>query len=116
MPSVLADELDRTLVGLGARVAEERLAAEARAAEPLRELHSALGQVEVRRVGEHADLLANRLDHRRMTVADRADRDAGEEIEVFLAVRVPEPRPLAADELDGCPRVGLHQPARVQLL
>src|SRR5204862_4303047 len=49
------------------------------------------------------------LDDRRMTVAHLRDRDPGEEVEVLVAVGVPQARPLAAHELDRVPRVGWHQ-------
>ena len=61
-----------------------------------------------------AGLLAHRLDHGRVAVADRADRDPGEEVEVLLAVGVPEQRPLAADEVDRRPLVGPHQVALLE--
>ena len=52
-----------------------------------------------------ARLLAHRLDHRRVAVADRANRDAGEEVEVLVAVGVEQPAALAAHELDRVARV-----------
>ena len=65
-------------------------------AEPLGEPHAALGQVEVRGVRQGADLLAHRLDHCRVAVADGADRDPRQEVEVLLPSesqsRAPSPR------------------------
>ena len=55
-----------------------------------------------------AGLHPDRLDDVGMAVTDRSDRDAGEEVEVFLAFVVEEQRALAPDELDSGPFVGLH--------
>src|SRR4029453_16855471 len=46
----------------------------------------------------------------------RADRDPGEEVEVLLAVGVPDARALPAHQLDWRPRICLHGPAGLQLL
>ena len=108
----LAHQLDRALVRLGAGVAEERLAAEAGLREALRQPHAALRQVQVGDVRQRAGLLAHGLDHRGVAVPDRADRDPAEEVEVLLSLRVPEPRPLAAHELDRRAPVRGHHPAR----
>ena len=97
---VLAGDLDRALVGLGAGVGEEDAAAEARLREPLRQARHRLGVEEVGDVHQPRRLLLHRRDHGRVAVAERADRDPGEEVEVLLAVGVPEQRPFAADEVD----------------
>ena len=44
------------------------------------------------------ELAGDRLDQRRVGVAERVDRDAAEQVEVLLAVGVPDVRALAADE------------------
>ena len=61
-------------------------------------------------------LLAHRLDHPRMAVAELHHRDAGEEVEVLVALVVPEPRALAAHELDGVAGVGGHERLALELL
>ena len=66
---VLAGDLDRALVRLGARVGEEDAAAEARLREPLGEPHHRLGVEEVRGVHQAPGLLAHRLDHLGVAVA-----------------------------------------------
>ena len=53
-----------------------------------------------------ARLLAHRRDHARMAVAEVRDRDPAEEVEVLVALGVPQARALAAHELDGQARVG----------
>jgi hypothetical protein len=106
---VLAGDLDRALVGLGARVGEEDAPAQARLREPLGEPRHRLGVEEVRDVDQPPRLLAHGGDYVRVAVADRADRDPGEEVEVLPALGVPEERPLAAHELDRRPPVGPHQ-------
>src|SRR5262249_43188947 len=49
-------------------------------------------------------------------VADRADRDPRQEVDVLLPLGVPEQRALAADELDRAAAVGAHQVALLQPL
>ena len=47
-----------------------------------------------------ADLLAHRLDDARRTVAEQVAAPAGEEVEVAVALGVPDVRPLAAHQAD----------------
>ena len=88
-PGRLARELERRLVRLGARVAEERL----RAAEPLGEERGEpqhrLRPVEVRRVPEPVELRVRGGEWRRVAVAEPDDGDAGDEVEVRAALRRP---------------------------
>ena len=49
-------------------------------------------------------LLADRRDDARVAVADARHRDAGQEVEVLVAVGVPQARALAAHELTGSAR------------
>ncbi len=65
----LAGELDRALAGLGAGVAQEDGAAQARLGEALGQPQGRLGIEQVRRARELARLLADRLDDPRMAVA-----------------------------------------------
>ena len=51
-------------------------------------------------------LLGDRRDDGRVAVAERVHREAGLEVEILDPLGVPEPRALAAHELDGHPRVG----------
>ena len=62
-------------------------------------------------MAEGGDLRADGLDDRRVGVAERVDRDPADEVEVLLAVGVPQPGARAADE--GQPRgaVVVHQRA-----
>ena len=110
-----ARELDRALVGLGARVGEEHLAAQRALRQPLR---PAASRARCRRGCQtcisRPGLLADRLDQRRVAVADLHHRDAGQEVEVLVALGVPEPRALAAHELDGLARVGAASRSRAR--
>ena len=63
-----------------------------------------------------ARLLPHRLDHVRVAVADGADRNPREEVQVLPSLRVPEPGPLAAHELHRHARVGLHHLPLLQRL
>ena len=112
---VLARELDRALRRLRARVAEEDLAAEARLAQALGQAQRGLGEEQVGRAGERTGLLLDRGDDPRVTVAGVVDREPGEEVQVLLAVRVPQPRALAAHELDLRAQVRRHRVARLQV-
>ena len=105
----LAGELDRRLVRLGARVAEEHLAAETGDLDQLlRELHLRLVHEEVRAVREHRGLVLNRLDDALRAVADVVAADAAREIIVLLAVGVVDARPLGLGD-DDARRIRRHQ-------
>ena len=84
-------EFDRRLVGLGAGVAEEGLAAK----RPLRkQLGPAALRLDVPGVGnmnQRGDLLLHGLDHRLGAVAEEVAAPAGKEIEVDVALGVPHP-------------------------
>jgi len=67
-------------------------------------------------VHQPAGLLADRLDHARVAVPELRDRDAGEEVEVLVALVVPEPGALAAHEFDGIARVRAHERLALELL
>ena len=90
LPVALRAYLSAASIGLGARVAEERL----RSAEASRrgrgELLRGLGAVEVRRVPEALELRLRRGERRRMAMAERDDRDPAAEVEVLAPVRVPD--------------------------
>ena len=58
---------------------------------------------------EPVELRVRGGERRGMAVAEPDDRDAGEEVEVALAVGVDEPRAVALDERDVEPRVGRQQ-------
>ena len=103
-----ARELHRALVRLGAGVREEDLPPAEQVVQPFREQHLRLGVVEVRHVGQHAGLRADGLDDLRVRVPDAHHGDAGDEVEVFVAVGVPEPAPGAAGERHGLPPVHGH--------
>ena len=87
--------------------------AEARG-EPLRQPRRRLRQVEVRGVQQPLRLLPDRLHDPRVAVARVADRDAGQEVEVGLALGVVESRSLAAHERHRLARVGVHHVRLVQ--
>src|SRR3972149_3328978 len=91
-------ELDGRLVRLGARVREEDAIGEGVLAEELRQLRL-LGDVEVvGDVDEGRRLLAQRPHDLRGAVAERRHRGAAGEVQVLLAVRVPDSRSLASHQ------------------
>src|SRR4029079_4270548 len=63
-----------------------------------------------------AELVHHRLDPVGMAVAQRQHGDAAQEVEVLVALVVPELRALAAHELDRLAHVGGHDRARLELL
>src|SRR5215470_1936638 len=94
-----ADQLQRRLVGLGARVGEEHQAVGAQQGEEaFGQGDLALVRKKVGGVGDRAHLAGDRLDDRRVSVAERADRDARDEVGVLPAVSVPDPAAVAAHE------------------
>ena len=103
--AVLARELDGALVRLGAGVREEDLAPVPRGLEQeLVDLHRRLGRdrvgEEVRHVQQPFELVADRLGDDRIRMSERHDGDPGEEVEVALAVGIPEFRATTAFEHD----------------
>ncbi len=105
----LTGELDRRLVGLGARVREEHAVGEGMLAEELGELGLLRDVKEVGHVDEGRRLLAQGAHHLRMAVAERRHRDPAGEVEVFLAVRVPDPRTLSSHQGDRVPLGESHE-------
>ena len=106
-------ELERGLVGLGAGVGEEDLAGGAPpSSDPSRRSASAhlrLGGEEVRDVAEGLQLGGDRLDQRRVGVAEGVHGDAAEQVEVLLAGVVPDVGALAPGEHQLRRAEGVHQ-------
>src|SRR5690606_37812372 len=99
--AVLDRELVGGLVGLRAGVGEEDPGGAAEQGDqPLGEQHLGLVQEQVAGVRDRRDLLRHRLDEGGVGVAERDDRDAGDEVEVLLAVDVPHPGALASGQRD----------------
>src|SRR5262245_43089876 len=97
---ILAGDLERRLVGLGAGVREEHAVGE-------RMLDEQLGQVDLRRrvieVGDVQERRRRLLDgagHSWMAVPQRGDRDARAEVQVLAALRVPDAHAVASHEND----------------
>ena len=113
--AVAARELDRALVGLGAGVGEEHATAAAeQRVEPLGDPGLHVVVIEVRHVQQRARLIGDRVGDLGMRVTERRDREAREEVEVALALAVPEHRALTAHERDRQPAVGLHHVVGVE--
>ncbi len=105
-PGHLARPLERGFDRLRARVAEERLRAAEDVGELQRQLLHRLGGVEIRDVPQPVELRVRRREWRRVAVAEADDGDAGEQVEIALAVGVDEPRAFAVGERDVEARVG----------
>src|SRR5205807_10271552 len=108
-PALLAapppGELHRRLVRLGAAVAEEDALGKRMAAEEPSELGRWRRVVDVGGVEQLRGLRPDCVDDGRMAVAEVVDGEAGEEVEVALAVGVPQLGAAAAHEGDGLPGV-----------
>ena len=111
----LARELDRGLGRLRTGVAQIRLAAQAALRQAVGETHRGLGIEEVGHVHQPAHLLAHRRDDAWVAVAEVGHRDAAQEVEVLVAIVVPQPHPLPAHELHGLARVRRDHAARLDL-
>jgi len=105
----LARDLQRRLVGLGAGVGKVHPAAQRALGQPLGQRHRGLGVDEVADVNQLRRLLGDRAHDGGVAVAQRADRQAGLEVQVLVALVVVEQRALAAHELHGHPHVGGDQ-------
>ena len=102
----LAGDLERSLVRLGAGVAEERPATREALREQGGEPQHRLRPVEIRRVPEAVELLVGGRERRRREVPEADDGDPGHEVEVLAAGVVPDPAAVAAHDRDIGPRVG----------
>mmetsp|Transcript_37106 Transcript_37106/g.80793 ORF Transcript_37106/g.80793 Transcript_37106/m.80793 type:complete len:220 (-) Transcript_37106:77-736(-) len=98
---VLPRELDRALIRLSARVAEESAVGEGDLAEAARELRARHGVEEVANMGQLGGLVGNRLCPHRVAVAEDVHRNARREIEKLLAFGGIQLAPLAVCEDDG---------------
>src|SRR6266700_4602686 len=107
---VAAGQLERCLVGLGAGVGEEHPAVVAEQPEqPFGQDDLGLVQEQVGGVRDRTHLAGHRLGERGVGVAERADRDAGDEVGVGVAVGVPDPAALAAHQRDRRDAVVRHE-------
>ena len=100
--AICSRQLDRRLVGLGAAVAEEALAAIVIFTQ--RPLGERLGKhalgfhiPSIGHVDELCDLALNRLDDPWRAMAQQVAAPPGEEIEVAMPFRIPHPRALSPD-------------------
>ena len=103
---VAAGQLDGRLVGFGAGVAEEGLAEVGRGKEQASQLKLRLLVEEVAHVPEGVGLLHEGFVDLVVAVANGRDGDAGEQVDVFLAVDVPEAGSLAEVDGNGVASVG----------
>ena len=99
-PGRAPGEEHRRLVGIGARLDEERAAE--RRVEGLREpggkAQLRLVEIDRARVGEGAEAVPHRLGHARVVVADRRAHLAGVEVQIGLALGIEDLRTVGTDE------------------
>ena len=110
-PGMHFGEQQGHLVGLGAGVGEEALPAVPgrKAGQALGEFHHGLVREQGGDVLEGVHLLVDRPVHLGMAVAEADGEDPAEEIEIAVAVRVPDVLPLAPDDRHGLVVEGLHR-------
>ena len=89
--TITAHQLNRGFVGFRAAVAKKRAIGKRMAAQLARQLRLRLAMIEIGNMQELLRLLFDRFDDRRVTMTQAVNRDAGKEIEIFLAIRVPNP-------------------------
>ena len=104
--------LDGGLVGLGAGVAEKRRFKAADARQFAGEFFLRRNPVEIGGVRDAPRLFAQRRGHRRVRVAEAANGDAGDGVEITPALVIPQPRAFAVREGDRQARVVLYQATR----
>ena len=103
---VLPHHLDDAFHRLGAGIGEKHLVGEGHGAQPVGQPLALRDAIEVGDVDDLLGLLGDRLDHVRMRMAERVDRDARGEIEIAVAVGRGQPNALAPLESEVDPRVG----------
>jgi hypothetical protein len=104
-----ARQLDRCLVGLGTGIAEEGAVHAGQCAEPVGQGFLQGNPVQVRGMDQSPGLLAQGARQLRVGMAQTVDGDAGDGIEVLVALFVVEPDALAARKGNGLTGVGLHE-------
>ena len=112
---VLACQLDRCLVGLQAGGAEEHVGHARELDQPGRQLLLLGHVVVVGAVDDLGDLVLQGRHELGVVVPQRIHGDAGERVEVLLAVHVPHSHALAARHRDRQPAVGVHGVGRCRL-
>ena len=108
IPAVLAGQLDRRLVGLGAAVAEKGPVGKGVAAEQFSQFNLLGYMIVVGAVDEFAGLFLQGSHHPWMTVPKVVDRNTGKEVEIALAVGVPQVTPFPPDRHQRITAVGFH--------
>ncbi len=108
--------LDGALVRLRAGVAEEDLLHAGLFAQQLRELRARLGVVKVRDMLQRPELLCDGRHPLLVGYAEDIDGDASGQVDVLLAVLVPDERALALHDRDGEARICACDIGLVQLL
>src|SRR5258708_4136677 len=107
-----AGELERSFPRLGAAVAEESAVKPGNFGHQLRELGFVLVEEKLRNMNQTAGLALDRRLDGRVAVAERIDSDSAQEIQIALALRVPEIHAASANKQDGLPLVGGKQKLR----
>ena len=102
---VQADQLDGRFIGLGAGVAEEGLPAETPLAQGLGPAALEFGIPGIGDVDQPGDLILDGSDDRGGAVPQQAAAPTGKQVEIAVALGIPNVRPLAADERDREPIV-----------
>ena len=97
---MFTSKFDRGFVRLGARVAEEDAVESREPREFVRKRPGRLVVEEVARLHERAGLFRDRRGDRRMRVPERADRDAGDHVEISVPIGVDQLAAFAAHDLD----------------
>ena len=90
--SAQAGKLAGGLIRFGAALAEERLAGEGDPAEALGHLDLRQGPEGVADVPERGSLLRSGLNQRRVAVAENRPTEAGKQIDILLAIGIPQVR------------------------
>ena len=102
-------QFQRAFPGLGAAIAEENFFQAGNLDELLRQIGLELVEKQVRDVNQLSRLALQYRFDRGMSVAERVDAQAAEEVEILLALRVPQIDALAAGEQDILAVVGRQQ-------
>ena len=105
-------EFERSLPSLGAAVAEESAVKSGNFGQQPREFRLILVEEKIRNMNQPARLTLDRRLDRRVVVAECIDSDSAQEIQIALALRVPEIHAASANKQDGLALVGGKQKLR----
>jgi len=113
-PGIEAGQLDRPFISLRTAVGEENLHAAGQFGQLGGQLHLRDVVIDIGTVHQLGRLPADGFHHARVAVADPVDGDAGEKVQVLLAILIPNPSPAGSLAHQRHAAIGLYHVLSIQ--